>query len=104
MIFEVNPPPTPQGEGFLGGKGTIFWGRCVVTTYLELLSSNLVLESHLGANSKSPLTPLGRGLLGGGPLGDGALCFRGKGVVVTFLKLLSSNLVCKPYLGGDSNF
>ena len=36
-----------------------------MTTYLELLSSNLVLESHLGANSKSPLTPLGRGLLGG---------------------------------------
>ena len=80
-----------------------------MTTYLELLSSNLVLESHLGANSKSPLTPLGRGLLGrgllgGGPLGDGALCFRGKGVVVTFLKLLSSNLVCKPYLGANFNF
>ena len=41
---------------------------------------------------------------GGGPLGDGALCFRGKGIVVTFLKLLSSNLVCKPYFGEDSNF
>ena len=29
-------------------------------------------------------------------------CFRGRGVVVTFLKLISSNLVCKPHLG--SNF
>ena len=53
----------------------------------------------------NPPSALWGGVLwGGGPLGDGALCFRGKGVVVTFLKLLSSNLVCKPYLGGDSNF
>ena len=32
------------------------------------------------------------------------LYFGGRWVVATFLKLLSSNLVCKPYLGTNFNF
>ena len=52
MIFEVIPHPTPSPGpgGFLGGDGNYFGGSCVVTTYLELLSSNLVFNSHLGAD------------------------------------------------------
>ena len=71
---------------------------------LRAIELKLGIRIPFGCEFKIPPHPSGEGSSGGGPLGDGALCFRGKGVVVTFLKLLSSNLVCKPYLGGDSNF
>ena len=91
MIFEVNLPPTPPPGGVLGGEMGYFGGSCVVTTYLELLSSNLVFNSHLGADlifwSQIPPPPRARG---GSP---GGLCFGGTWVVATFLKVLSSNLV-----------
>ena len=38
------------------------------------------------------------------PPGGGGLYFGDSWVVATFLKLLSSNLVCKPYLGMNFNF
>ena len=51
MIFEVNFPLNPPPGGVLGGgEGGYFGVSCVVTTYLELLSSNLVFKSHLGAD------------------------------------------------------
>ena len=40
----------PPGDSPPGGEGGYFGGSCVVTTYLELLSSNLVFKSHLGAD------------------------------------------------------
>ena len=63
LISEVNPPPNPPG-GVPRGEGGYFGGSCVVTTYLELLSSNLVFNSHLGADlifwSQIPPPPGGR--------------------------------------------
>ena len=47
---------------------------------------------------KSPLTPPP----GGSPGGEG-LYFKIRWVVATCLKLLSSNIVCKPYLGLNIN-
>ena len=48
---------------------------------------------------KSPLTPPP----GGSPWGKG-IYFKIRWVVATCLELLSSNLVCKPYLGLNINF
>ena len=71
-----------------------------MTTYLELLSSILVYNSHLGADlifwSQIPPPPWG------GP--PGGLFFGGTWVVATFLKVLSSNLVSKPHLGANFDF
>ena len=103
LIFEVNPLNPPPG-GSSGGEGGYFGGRCVVTTNLELLSSNLVCKPHyiwvriLIFEVKSPHSPKG------GSSGEGGLVFGVNGFVATFLKLLSSNLVCKPYLGTNFDF
>ena len=63
-----------------------------MTTYLELLSSNLVFKSHLGADLifevKYPQLPPSPGGLRGGR----GLYFGGRWVVASFLKLLAQTL------------
>ena len=102
LFLKSTPPQLPPGPrgGILWGKGGYFGGSCVVTTYLELLSSNLVFNSHLGADLIfwSQIPPSSRGVPPGG------LCFWGRWVLGTFLKVLCSNLVWEPYLGANFNF
>ena len=97
-------PQTPLPGGLSRERRLYFGGRWVMATFLKLLSSNLVCKPHLSVNlnlwSQNPSTPSP----GVPPPGGGGLYFRGTWVMATFLRLLSSNLVCKPYLGTNFNF
>ena len=69
-----------------------------MATFLKLLSLNLLCKPYFGLilnlwSQIPPTLPPPGGP--GAPWGRG-LYFGGKWVVATFLKLLSSNLVCKP--------
>ena len=59
------------------------------TFYIKMVVSVAI---HLFQNLDSKLPP-----------GGGGLYFEGRWVMDTFLKLLSSNLVCKPHLGVNLN-
>ena len=97
LNFWCHTPPHPQGWEFLGGTGTILGVVCC-DHILGAIELKLGMQTSFGCEinflKSNPPSPQG-----GSP--GGGLCVGGRWVVASFLKLLSSNLVCKPYLGAN---